>query len=215
MSSDIERGFTEVIAVRHGLTEANAAGVLQGHHDSRLDPLGVAQAECLARRLAGEVFDAIYCSDLSRAFDTAMIVSGRCGVKAEPVTALREWHLGLMENLSYDEARKLYPEAMEAFKYDAADIAIPDGESKREFYVRIASFMDEVADRHVGRRILLVTHGGALQAMLKHVLGDGNVWDFLPRSSNTGYNKFVRREKKWQLCCWNDTSHLPGESVEL
>ena len=44
--------------------------------------------------------------------------------------------------------------------------------------------------------------------MLKHVLGGGNTWKFLPRAANTGYNKFVRRDRGWQLCCWNDTSHL-------
>ncbi len=213
-TSDIKRGYTEVVVVRHGLTDANAAGVLQGHLNSELSTEGISQAEQLAPRITEENFDVVYSSDLVRTKHTARIITGgREDINF--VKELREWHLGELENITYDQARERFPDVMEDFKFDAPDIIIPNGESKKKFYDRIAAFFDGVADRHPGQRILLVTHGGVLQAMLKHVLGSENCWSFLPRSSNTGYNKFVRRDGVWQLCCWNDTSHITGELLEL
>jgi len=203
-----ELEFTELVAVRHGLTDANAAGVLQGQFESNLVEAGIRQAERLAGRLARESFAAIYASDLSRALATARIVAAANGAPVIPDPVWREWHLGCLENVSYGEAGERYPELIDAFRYDADDILIPDGESKRAFYDRIGAALEAVAARHVRQRVLIVTHGGVLQAMLKHVLGGGNTWKFLPRAANTGYNKFVRRDRGWQLCCWNDTSHL-------
>ena len=200
--------FTEMIVIRHGQTESNREGKLQGHQDARLDAEGIRQAEQLADRLTGETFGAIYCSDLIRAVVTAEIIAARCGTELQVCPELREWQLGELENITYEEGRRLYPEIMEGFKYDYADIIIPGGESKQEFYRRAVLAMETIAAAHPGDRVLVVTHGGVLQAMLKHVLGADNCWRFLPRSSNTGYNKFLRRDGVWQLCCWNDTSHL-------
>ena len=202
--------FTELIAIRHGQTDANSDGRLQGHFDSPLDPEGVRQAECLARRLQSEQFDALYCSDLIRAVTTAAIVGQACGLRPESLPELREWHMGELENRRYEDLRRTHPEIMNGFKFDAADLHIPGGETKTAFYRRIGAVMDQLAERHPGGRILVVTHGGVLQAMLKHVLGKGNSWNFLPRSANVGYNLFLRRPEGWQLGCWNDTSHVNG-----
>lgn len=213
-TSDTNRGFTELVVIRHGLTEANAEGILQGHFDSPLVEAGIRQAHSLAVRLSRERFAAIYSSDLCRAKDTAAIIAAPHGLTVIHEPSWREWHLGRLENTSYEEARRSYPQIMEAFKYDADDIAIPDGESKTEFYVRIGTAMENLAVLHPGHRILVVTHGGVLQAILKHALGSANTWRFLPRSSNTSYNRFVYRDGAWQLCCWNDTSHLDEETAD-
>ena len=203
-----ELEFTELVAVRHGLTDANVAGILQGQFESHLDDHGRYQAQLLAERLALERFDAIYASTLERAWDTAQIIAAYCGGNVIGDAAWCEWNLGQLENTSYVVAGERYPELIRDFKLDADDIAIPNGESKKVFYARISAALENVAARHPRQRILIVTHGGVLQAILKHVMGGGNSWRFLPRSGNAGYNKFVRRNDVWQLCCWNDTSHL-------
>ncbi len=199
---------TELIVVRHGQTDANLSGRMQGHFDSNLDNEGIRQAFLLAGRLKGESFDAFYCSDLARAMATADIIAGHCALQPVAERELREWNMGALENISYDDVRREYPEIMDGFKFDAPELVIPGGEKKSDFYRRISRFMTTVTERHYGGRILVVAHGGVLQAMLKHVMGANNVWSFLPRSSNTGYNKFIRRLDGWQLCCWNDTAHL-------
>jgi len=203
-----ELEFTELVAVRHGLTDANAAGILQGQYESHLDERGREQAQRLGVRLARENFSAIYASTLERAWDTARIIAGHCGAEVIGDAAWREWNLGRLENTSYAVAGELYPELIRDFKSDAEDIVIPEGESKKMFYARISRALEEVAARHHRQRVLIVTHGGVLQAILKHVMGGGNCWNFLPRSGNASYNKFVRRDNGWQLCCWNDTAHL-------
>ena len=207
--------FTELIVVRHGQTDANRGGRLQGHLDSLLDEEGIKQAGLLAQRLSRDSYDALYCSDLSRAVATAEIIGAACNLTAIVVPELREWGMGELENITYEDARREYPDIMTSFKFDANEILIPGGETKGQFYQRISRIMDNITSRHPGGRVLVVAHGGVLQAMLKHVMGAHNSWKFLPRSSNTSYNKFLLRDDGWQLCCWNDTAHLSGVGGDI
>ncbi|MBO4631707.1 MAG: histidine phosphatase family protein, partial [Lentisphaeria bacterium] len=67
--------MTEFIVVRHGETEANLQGILQGQSDTELNPLGIRQAELVAERLKKEHFDLIFSSDLSRTMNTARLIA--------------------------------------------------------------------------------------------------------------------------------------------
>jgi len=91
---------TELLLVRHGETDWNAAGRLQGHTDRPLSDYGREQARRLAEELVGEEFDAIYASDLARARETAEIVGAQLDLPVVLDPDLREKNWGTWEGLT-------------------------------------------------------------------------------------------------------------------
>jgi probable phosphoglycerate mutase len=200
-----------LVLVRHGETAWNAEGRIQGHIDIPLNHLGVAQAEALGKRLAREQFDVVYSSDLTRAFHTA-----RPGVSDPDRTIikdqrLRERHLGVLQGLTGEEAMTDQPAAWKAFKSRDADLALAGGESLGEFSRRVVGFVEDVLDRHAGSRVLVVTHGGVLDAAYRHAAG-------MPLSAtrnfpiyNASVNILSHDRQGWRIDSWGDVSHLPQE----
>ena len=90
---------TQLIIVRHGETQWNIANIRQGHLDSELTDIGIAQAKALAQRLLRERFSALYSSDLSRAHDTARAVAGHTGHRITVDPRLQERRFGIFEGL--------------------------------------------------------------------------------------------------------------------
>ena len=202
---------TTLVLVRHGETAWNAAGRIQGHTDVALNGLGVAQAEALGRRLAREGFDAVYSSDLVRAFHTARPAVPDPDRTIIKDRRLRERHLGVLQGLTGEEAMAGQPAAWKAFKSRDSDLELAGGESLGEFSRRIVDFIEDVLDRHAGSRILLVTHGGVLDAAYRHATG-------MPLSAlrtfpiyNASVNVITHDSGRWKIEAWGDVSHLPRE----
>ena len=201
---------TEFTMIRHGQTVDNINGRLQGHHDSPLDAVGLAQARAIASRLADEHFDVMYSSDLSRTMTTAREIAKTIGISPIPLPSLREWNLGDLEGHPCSELWEKYPEIMNCFKYESPDLPVPGGESHYEFESRVAACLESLAEKHAGQRVLFVTHGGVMRAVFKHIIGPVGSGSLLPLLSNASYSRFCKRDELWQLCCWNDISHLKG-----
>ena len=126
-----------LLVARHGETRDNAAGRWQGWNDSALTPQGIAQAEALARRLAGEPVAAVYASDLGRAAHTARIVAARHGLAVESSPALRERNVGIFAGLTGPEVEARYPAALSQRSVNGVlDWAPPEGESFRHMLAR-------------------------------------------------------------------------------
>ena len=147
--------MTELLLVRHGETDWNAEGRLQGHTDRPLNEYGRRQARTLADELAGEDLDAIYSSDLARARETAEIVGARLGLPVVLECDLREKNWGNWEGLTPDE--RLGIELI--------------GESTEEHAARTLGALRRIAERHPGGRVLVVTHGGSLRRVQVEALG--------------------------------------------
>ena len=199
----------ELFVVRHGETEANKTGLLQGHLDTPLDEAGRMQASAVAERLKDEMFDGVISSDLGRATETARIIlkyHPELHLMTDP--DLRERNLGILQGHRYEELMQMYPEIMASFKVDGNDIPVPGGESLSECNERLAAFMERTADGNPGKRILIVTHGGALQCMFRHAVGVTAPGNIRPFSGNAAISVFRRKKKAWQLITWNDCNHL-------
>ena len=102
---------SELIVVRHGETQWNADGRIQGHRGEGLNAHGREQARAVAERLAGEDFDALISSDLERAMETARAISALTGHPIRPDRRLREWNLGVLSGLLRADADERYPQA--------------------------------------------------------------------------------------------------------
>jgi len=158
---------TVLLLVRHGETDWNAEGRLQGHTDTPLNDYGRRQAAALAEELAGDGIAAIYASDLSRARETAEILGGRIGLPVTVETDLREKNWGSWEGLT--------PAERESVEYV--------GESTEEHRERTLRALVAIAERHPGERVLVVTHGGsvrrvqaAVSGFAMPVIGNCDVW---------------------------------------
>jgi broad specificity phosphatase PhoE len=155
--------MTELFFVRHGRTAENTAKRFQGHTDTHLDDTGRWQAERLAWRMASYEIDALYSSDLARARQTAEELSHRLGLAAIARRDLREIDVGNAAGLTKDELRRCHP-AIFAEGWPA--VPFPGGESYLQTSARITTAAREIAARHEGQRVVLVTHGGAIRGAI-------------------------------------------------
>ena len=206
---------TQFIIVRHGETEWNIKGIRQGNLDSRLTEKGVTQAKALAQRLAREKFSALYSSDLGRAVHTAKEIAALTGHEIVTDARLRERHLGNFQGLNGDEIVAKYPEERRQFRTMGPDYVIPGGESMRQQVARNVAYLNELAAKHQGEQIVVVTHGGVVSGFFRHTL---EIPLEAPRRFefvNAGLNVFAREEENWLLLTWGDVSHLaPGAASE-
>ena len=204
----------EILVVRHGETVANKSGILQGHYDTPLNENGIAQAKCVAKRLKNKHFDAIYSSDLNRAFDTAKIIAEEhVSLPIIKVEKLREWNLGVLQGRPYKELIIEYPDILAAFKQQQHVPSIPGGETIEEFHNRIANCLEDIAKENLGKKVLIVSHGGAIQRMLIHTMGRISEKNIYPLCDNVGISVFKYQQGHWQMVKWNDTAHV--EELEL
>jgi probable phosphoglycerate mutase len=201
---------TRLIAIRHGETEWNVAQRIQGHGDSPLTATGIAQAQAIARRLAGEKFDRIVASDLARAHETAKRIAGSSGHPIGIDERLRERNFGAGEGLTYEEIDRLYPGAFSRVRQTDPDYRIPGGESRRDFHERVVAAVEAIAKRHAGETIVLVTHGGVLSALYRHVHAIPLEKAHGIAITNASFNALAFDGSRWSVDTWNCTRHLPG-----
>jgi broad specificity phosphatase PhoE len=164
---------TVFLLVRHGETDWNAEGRLQGHTDTLLNEYGRRQAQALAEDLAAETLDAVYASDLARARETAEIIGGRIGLPVALRTDLREKNWGTWEGLTSTER-------------DRVDFAGETTEAHRERTLRA---LLQIAEQHPAGHVLVVTHGGSVRRVQAAALGMA-----LPVVENCG---------RWTCACEN------------
>lgn len=207
---------TRIIAVRHGETAWNVDQRLQGHLDIELNDAGRNQARRLAKALAErEAIDAIYCSDLSRARETAQAVADALGLPLTPTPTLRERSFGEYEGLTFSQVRESWPEQAERWRKRDPDWAPPGGgESLMQLKARLTLTVDELAARHVGQHIALFTHGGVLDLLYRMAAGvgmqDARTWQL----GNAAVNRLLWTPEGLSLVGWGDETHLEDASLD-
>ncbi len=162
-----------VYVARHGETDWNAEGRLQGHADVPLNDRGRAQALGLAGALAGEGIGTLVASDLSRARETAEIVAGVLGRAPPAIDArLRERGFGAFEGRTKADLLAAEPDAWRAWNEDVR-ARPPGGESHEDLALRVVAAASHAAVAHArpGSPVLLVSHGAAIRALLLAATG--------------------------------------------
>ncbi|HZU20449.1 MAG TPA: histidine phosphatase family protein [Gaiellaceae bacterium] len=146
--------MTTLLLARHGETDWNRERRWQGWADPPLNDAGRAQARALAEQLRHMSFDAVYSSDLRRAHETAEIVAAPHRVPVFVDARLREIDVGSWSGLTRAEIEARFPGGVR-----------PDGETREQHAKRVLAAVEDIARSNLGRRILVVTHGGTLRAL--------------------------------------------------
>lgn len=203
-----ENETTILFVVRHGETEWNLIGKQQGHLNSPLTESGIKQAHALAAGLTDMGIKILYSSDLGRAVQTAEIIGACLGLGVTIDQRLRERHLGSLQGLTMREFHEQFPEEFAAHTSGDPDYILPGGESARQRFERCVACCVELAARHAGQRVLVVTHGGVLMSLFYHALGIPLTDPRRFSLFNAAINRFTICGDSWRLETWGDISHL-------
>jgi len=211
---------TTIILVRHGESQVTVDQMVGGHEAcSGLSKRGRRQAEALRDRLLASGLlreaTALYASILTRAVETAEVIapavgSGRLAV--EERCELCELHVGEGDGLPWEEFTRVY--GRPAWDRDPFVPLSPGSESWGSFVERASAGLQRVADDHVGEQVVVVCHGGVIEASFSAWgrMEPGSGWRLKPE--NTGLTIWSRDEGgAWILGRFNDCAHLDGVEI--
>lgn len=197
-----------LILLRHGETTSNIKEIYQGQGDGVLSATGKEQAFAAAAFFSKIKIDSIFCSDLSRAYDTAKIVARHHRSKIIKMKALRERFYGEWEGLRFDEIDKKYKSLYRKWLKNPDRAKIPCAETLEELQKRGLSAIKKIQRSSKGKTVLIVAHGGTNRAILFHYLGLdlNNFWKI--RQNNCCYNVIEFKKPYPKVVTVNNTCYL-------
>ena len=197
-----------LVLLRHGQTDFNVAGRMQGHLESMLTQTGIAQATRVAPAVAAMAPDRLVSSDLRRAVDTADAVGAVCGLPVKVDPRLRETCLGQWQGLSVDDVEQGWPGAISAWRSDPA-WAPPDGESRIDVVRRARPVVDELDAEFEGpptATAVLIAHGGLIAGLVSGLMELPHAaWPSIGGIGNCRWAVLARRDDhpRWRLTGYN------------
>ncbi len=206
---------TRLVAVRHGETAWNVDTRIQGQLDIGLNDRGRWQARRVGLALAGEPIAAVYSSDLQRAWHTAAAIAEPAGLPVQPEADLRERRFGRFEGRTFQEIEAQWPHHAQDWRRRVPDWAPPDGgETLLALRTRVGEAVHRIAARHVGELVVLVAHGGVLDALYRLATRQSvdapRTWE-LP---NAAINRLLWTPDGLTVVGWSDTQHLDDGALE-
>ncbi|MDP3986603.1 MAG: histidine phosphatase family protein, partial [Nanoarchaeota archaeon] len=204
----------KLIIIRHGQSKANKKGIHQGQTvDSPLSKEGKRQAEIVAGKLRNEDVEAIYSSDLKRAFETAVELEKILNIRIVKDKRLREFDMGEFDKTP-DKREELFKEfykkelAKGTSKYE---IRPPEGENYWDFINRIKSFLEEIKKHN--KTVIVYSHGGSIETALNILEGRDKEKDDFKRyyQENTAVNEIILENGNWKITKVNDLEHIKLE----
>lgn len=204
-----------LVLVRHGETDWNMVRRIQGQLDEPLNAVGVQQAKAAAARFAPGMVDAIHCSDLLRASQTAAEIGAVTGVPVVPEAVWRERHFGRFQGWVYADIQREDPETYRRIEARDPDLDLQGGESLMQVRARIEAALAGLVQRYRGRRVVVVSHGGVLDAIYRLVTGKpvSEPRDFLIH--NACICQLRWQAGCWEILQWADIAHLVASRDEI
>jgi len=197
-----------LILVRHGESEGNAGGIIQGRLDFDLSPTGLRQAQLTARHLARFAIDRVVTSPLLRAARTAESIGIELSLDVAPMPSLVEYDMGAASGLTGAQLREKFPEIVRSGPASARP-AFPGEEGRTVFHTRLRAALDELA-KDAGTTVA-VAHGGVISALCHIVVGADLQRPGAFHVGNCSLTEINRdRAGRFVLVRHNDTCHLDG-----
>jgi broad specificity phosphatase PhoE len=200
---------TRLFLIRHGATNLTAEDRYSGDEGVNLSDEGRWQTQRLADRLAGERIEAVYCSPMRRARDTADILAAPHRLNPIEREGLREISHGHWEGMTRVEVEQRHPEEYAAWELDPFTFAPAGGESGLLVLARALPVIRDVVVSHGGQRVLVVSHKATLRLVISSLLG------FDPRGYRDRLDQApaclnlldFKDPVRARLALFNDTSH--------
>jgi len=189
--------MTKIYIVRHGETDWNCEGRLQGGTDTTLNDRGKQQAAVCSNYFKDLECDAIFSSTLQRAMLTATIMNEALKLPFIPLKEFAERTFGVAEGMTYEERVKIYPNK-----------DYPDQETIEQLQKRITTGLGKINAQYPDKNVILVTHGAVIHTLFTMVENA----DIFPQSaqlSNGGVSIIYDQHGKWWLEKYNQIKHLP------
>ncbi|MGD2206316.1 MAG: histidine phosphatase family protein [Anaerolineae bacterium] len=202
----------KLLLIRHGESVGNAERRIQGQTDFPLTDRGRDQARALAQRLCREgwAITAIYASDLSRAAETAEIISATLDVPVALDQRLREYDAGVLNGIIWREVEHLYPDLWHAFHHSDKWVHFPESEGNETFVSRLSAALADIQGKH-SEVVAVVSHGGSLGMLLTFLLGMDTERPAPFRFGNASLSLVEFGVRGPFLSLLNDTYHLEGD----
>ena len=200
---------TKIIMVRHGFSIANEESKFAGHWDIDLTELGKLQAQKAGAYFKAHPVDAIYSSDLLRAYHTATPIGEALGLPVHKDTGLREIDAGEWEGITFEEMGVRYPEEAALWVQDIGRSGCPGGETVKELVARIEGAVRRIAEQHDGQTVCITTHATPIRALCTVASGTP-VEDMVkvPWAANASLNIFEYENSTFKAIELDITEHL-------
>ncbi|UOF90128.1 histidine phosphatase family protein [Fodinisporobacter ferrooxydans] len=198
---------TRILLIRHGETDWNSQRRIQGHTDIPLNHIGLQQARQVANRMRQEAISACYSSDLQRARNTAEHIAKHHGLGVKINERLRERYYGQLEGMTKDEIDQMFPD------YQARNHANVGQETLEHVRLRAMQALAEIAERHRGQSVAVVSHGGWINAVL-FMISEGKAGTGITHLENTSITTLIREGQLWKIETIGDVLHL-GEDASI
>jgi len=162
----------QIVLIRHGATDWNLQGRCQGATDRELHVVGIRQAEEIAALLATESIHAIYSSGLKRARQTASLISEPHNLPVIVEEDIRELDHGALEGLTFNEIKARYPDFLQRWRTEPAEIQVPGGERLADVADRAWNGLNRILERHPSaEELVVVSHNFPILGILCKVAG--------------------------------------------
>ncbi len=159
-----------MLLIRHGETDFNRDGIIQGQTDIPLNGTGAREAAGLAALLKDRPIDKIYASPLARAMKTAGCIAGPRGLVIEPVPALKEFDFGRWDGLRFGEIKERHALEWASWMENWRTAEAPGGESFEAFFTRVVDAVEGIRKADGAGTVAIVTHSGCIRTILAHYI---------------------------------------------
>ncbi|MDA1475998.1 histidine phosphatase family protein [Bacillus changyiensis] len=189
--------MTAICLIRHGETDWNSQGRLQGRTDIPLNETGKRQAKETGEFLKGTSWDLIITSPLKRAKETAEIINQYLHLDIIEMEDFIERNYGDAEGMPFADRMKLYP-----------DKNYPNQETKEALAARLMAGIDKISEQYPKQKILLVAHGAAIHTLLSKIAIDDDSELHQTKLVNACLSNIRMLKNKWHVEDYNLSDHL-------
>lgn len=188
--------MTSICLVRHGETDWNALGKLQGRTDISLNSNGIFQADECRHFLKDYEWDIMITSPLKRAKETAEIINKSFNIPLVEMVEFMERHYGDAEGMTVEERLTTFP-----------DRNYSNQEDRNSLNKRIMNGIQKINKEYNGKRVLLVAHGAVINAMLAK-FSNGKIGSGKTKLINACISNIKFVQEQWSIRDYNQVTHL-------